>query len=94
MILVYKSGSFDVVLCCMFFVSEFSYYFSSVSVAEWPPFGKQLFNRLTICSLCILTVILFISRSGFEGLILVLIASGPDLCILFTFRIIFNICFL
>ena len=28
--------------------------FSSVSVAEWPPFGKQLLTRLTICSLCIL----------------------------------------
>ena len=30
--------------------------FSSVSVAEWPPFGKQLFTRLTICYLCILTI--------------------------------------
>ena len=23
--------------------------FSSVSVAEWPPFGKKLLTRLTIC---------------------------------------------
>ena len=30
--------------------------FSSVSVAEWPPFGKKLLTRLTICSLCILTI--------------------------------------
>ena len=27
--------------------------FSSVSVSGWLPFGKQLFTRLTICSLCI-----------------------------------------
>ena len=32
------------------------YYFSSVWVAEWPPFGKELIPRLTICSLCILTI--------------------------------------
>ena len=31
-------------------------YFRSVSVAEWPPFGKKLLTRLTICSLCILTI--------------------------------------
>ena len=30
--------------------------FSSVWVAEWPPSGKQLLTRLTICSLCILTI--------------------------------------
>ena len=30
--------------------------FGSVSVAEWPPFGKKLLTRLTICSLCILTI--------------------------------------
>ena len=29
--------------------------FSSVLVAEWPPFGKELLNQLTLCSLCILT---------------------------------------
>ena len=28
-----------------------SYYFSSVLVAEWPPFGKKLLTRLTICCL-------------------------------------------
>ena len=29
---------------------------SSVSVAEWPLFGKELITQLTICSLCILTI--------------------------------------
>ena len=33
-----------------------SYYFSSVSFAEWPPFGKWLLTQLTICYLCILTI--------------------------------------
>ena len=33
-----------------------SYYFSSVWVAELPPFGKELHTWLTICSLCILTI--------------------------------------
>ena len=33
-----------------------SYYFSSVWIAEWPPFRKELLTRLTICSLCILTI--------------------------------------
>ena len=30
--------------------------FGSVSVAEWPPFGRWLLTRLTICSLCVLTI--------------------------------------
>ena len=30
--------------------------FSSVWVAERPSFGKELLPRLTICSLCILTI--------------------------------------
>ena len=29
---------------------------SSVRVAEWPAFGKELLTWLTICSLCILTI--------------------------------------
>ena len=32
------------------------YYFSSVWVAEWQPFGKELPTLLTICFLCILTI--------------------------------------
>ena len=52
------------VLCCLFMVSSVSVTFhltcvhiilSSVSVAQWPPFGKKLLTRLTICSICILT---------------------------------------
>ena len=30
--------------------------FSSVKVAELPPFGKELLTRLTTCSLCIPTI--------------------------------------
>ena len=33
-----------------------SCYVCSVLVAEWPPFGKEMLTRLTICSLCILTI--------------------------------------
>ena len=40
--------------------------FSSVWVAEWPPFGKELPTRLTTCSHCGLTI-LGSSRLGFEG---------------------------
>ena len=40
-----------------------------ISVAEWLPFGKELFTRLTIGSLCILTICIFsfFARCGFEG---------------------------
>ena len=37
---------------------------------------------LTICNIRILDI----SRSGFEGWIWVLIASGPDICILLAFK--------
>ena len=41
---------------------------SSVRVAEWPPFGKELPTRLAMCSHCILSICnLVISRFGFEG---------------------------
>ena len=33
--------------------------FSSVWVAEWPPFGKEQLIRLTICSLCIFNISYF-----------------------------------
>ena len=52
--------------------------FSSVSVAEWPPFGQYLLTRLTICSHCFLTICDFnYSRFGFEGWIWVLIQFSP-----------------
>ena len=46
--LLFLGGSFVVVLCCLFYVRVFVTFhlmcvhiiFSSVSVAEWPPFGK------------------------------------------------------
>ena len=62
----------------------FSYYFSSVWVAEWPPFEKYLLTWLTICSLRNLTICNFISRFGFEGVIWVLFSPVPGHCILFT----------
>ena len=31
-------------------------YFQFSLGAEWPPFGKELLTRLTICSVCILTI--------------------------------------
>ena len=44
--------------------------FSSVWVAEWPSFEKELLTWLTICSLCILTICNFsyfrlVLRAGF-----------------------------
>ena len=42
--------------------------------------------RLTICSLCNLGYFPF----GFEGWILILIASVPGLCIFFTSRMLFD----
>ena len=39
--------------------------FSLVWVAEWQLFGKELHPRLTICSLCILTICNFSYRFGF-----------------------------
>ena len=60
--------------------------FSSVWVAEWPSFGKELLTRLTMFSLCILTFCNFsyFQKFGFEGWIWVLIASVPGICLLFT----------
>ena len=58
-----------------------------VWVAEWPPFRKQLLIWLTLCSPRILTVILVISRFGFEDRSWVLIASVPGHCILITLNI-------
>ena len=53
---------------------------SSVWVAEWPPFGKELLTRLTICYLCIMTICGF---GYFQFLVLrVLNASVPGICIL------------
>ena len=40
----------------MFHLMIVHYTFSSVWVAEWPPFGKKLPARLAICSHCVLSV--------------------------------------
>ena len=64
--------------------------FSLVWVAEWSSFGKELLTRLTICSLCILTICnikIVNSRFGFEGGICVLIVPILGHCILVTFHI-------
>ena len=48
------------------------YSFSSVSVAEWSPYGKQLLARLAICSHCILSICniylfpVLVLRAGFD----------------------------
>ena len=47
---------FGVRVLVMFHFMFVHYTFSSVWVAEWPPFGKQLTARLAICSHCILSI--------------------------------------
>ena len=61
--------------------------FSSVWVAECPPFGKTAAHSVDhMFSVYFdLFIILVSSRLGFEGWICVLIASVPDLCIRFSF---------
>ena len=62
---------FGVRVSVMFHFMFVHYTFSSVWVAEWPPFGKQLPARLAICSHCILSVCNFylfpvlVLRAGF-----------------------------
>ena len=61
----------------------YSYHFISVWVVEWPRCEKELLTRLTICSLCILTIFNFsYFPSGYEGWICVLIAPVPGHCML------------
>ena len=47
---------FGVRVSVMFHFMFVHYTFSSVWVAEWPPYRKKLLARLTICSHCILSV--------------------------------------
>ena len=62
--------------------------FNSVFVAELPTFGKELPARLTLCSLCIMSICnLVIPLFGFEGSIWVLIAPVPGHCLLLAFRL-------
>ena len=72
----------------MFHFMFVHYTFSSVWVAEWPPFGKQLPARLAICSHCIVYLqYLFISRFGFKSGICLLIAPVPVHCFSITFMV-------
>ena len=57
--------------------------FSSVWVAEWPPFGKELPARLAVCSHCILSICNFsYFPSWFRERGLVFDCSGS--CLLLT----------
>ena len=62
---------FGVRVSVMFHFMFVHYTFSSVWVAEWPPFEKYLPARLAICSHCILSICniylfpVFILRAGF-----------------------------
>ena len=60
---------------------------SSVLVAEWPPFGKQLPTRLAICSHCLLFICIFsfIFHFVFKSGIWLLIAPVPVHCFSITF---------
>ena len=55
-LLWFSAACFGVRISVTFHLMCVHIIFSSVSVAEWSPFGKQLLIRLTICSLCILTI--------------------------------------
>ena len=46
-------------------------------LVRWSPFEKELLIRLTVCSLCIMSVILVFSNFGFVGETLVLIYIAP-----------------
>ena len=59
--------------------------FFTVNVAEWPPFGKELLTRLTVYSLCIISICSFsYFPIWFEGRLWVVIALVPDHCLRFT----------
>ena len=62
---------FSVRVSAMFHLMFVYYTFSSVWVAEWPPFWKKLPARLAICSHCLLSICniylfpVLVSRAGF-----------------------------
>ena len=39
----------------MLFLPSVCLYDIELGLAEWPPFGREMLIRLTICSLCVLT---------------------------------------
>ena len=68
---------FGVRFSVMFHFMFVHYTFSSVWVAEWPPFGKYLPARLAMCSHCILSIcnIYLFPRFGFKSGISLLIGQ-------------------
>ena len=77
---------FSVFVC--FGVSFFTVLVSSVKVAEWPPFGRELLVWFSyVLFVFLLSVILDISHFCFEGGTLVLVVSIPGHCLSFTFYI-------
>ena len=64
----FSVACFGVRVSVMFYLIFVHLTFSSVLVAEWPPFGKKLRTRLAICTYCFLSIcILFISHFGFKS---------------------------
>ena len=51
----FSVASFGIRVSVMFCLMCVHIMFSSLWVAEWPPFGKELLTWLTLFSLCILT---------------------------------------
>ena len=71
---------FGVRVSVMFHCMFVHYTFSSVWVAEWPPFGKKITVRLAICNNCILSICniylfpVLVLRAGFAFCLLLFIA--------------------
>ena len=64
------------------------YTFSSVWVAEWPPFGEKLPARLAIFLIVFyLVYVFFISHFGFKSGIWLLIAPVPVHCFSITSKL-------
>ena len=75
---------FGVRVLVMLYFMLVHYTFSSVWVAEWPPFRKQLPALLAICCLCILYICnIFLFPVG----ICLLIASVPVHCFFYYYRL-------
>ena len=89
-----NSGSDVVFVSCfggrvsvMFHFMFVHYTFSSVWVAEWPPFEKKLTRSVSnLFSLCFVYLLyLFIPRFGFKSGVCLLIAPVPVHCFSITF---------
>ena len=72
----------------MFYLIFVYYAFSSVWVADWPPFGKMLPAWLAICShrLLSICIFLFIFHFGFKSGIWLTIDPVPVHCFSITFN--------